>query len=45
VRLGEFEATVEDVRSRRIGRVVLRKYKQSEPPPAANGSGNGNPET
>jgi hypothetical protein len=35
VRLGEFEITVEDVRSRRIGRVVLRRSdKQSVVPPA-----------
>lgn len=43
VRVGEFEATVEDVRSRRIGRVVLRKSKQSEPPPSPNGGENENP--
>jgi CBS domain containing-hemolysin-like protein len=43
VRVGEFEATVEDVRSRRIGRVVLRRSKQSEPPPSPNGGENENP--
>ena len=34
VRLGEFEVTVEDVRSRRISRVVLRRGNQSTFPPA-----------
>ncbi len=40
VRLGQFEVTVEDVRSRRIGRVVLRRSKQSLVPPADEGTEN-----